>query len=88
MIRDGLHGKLGGFTSLALRIEIRTGSSSRMTGRSWSSVKSVLTNSVKTCMAPWMELEEPDNKSWIRWLRRSGYSSGQSLFAIVDNVCA
>ena len=39
-------------TSLALRIEIKTGNSSRMTGRSWSSVRSVLTNSVKTCMAP------------------------------------
>jgi hypothetical protein len=50
--RDGLYGKIGSFTSLALRIEIRTGNSSRMTGRSWSSVRSVLTNSVKTCMAP------------------------------------
>ena len=32
---DGLRSKLGhGLTSLALRIEIRTGNSSRMTGKS------------------------------------------------------
>jgi hypothetical protein len=41
-----------GLTSLALRIDMRTGNNSRITGISWSSVRSVLTNSVKTCMAP------------------------------------
>jgi hypothetical protein len=45
-------------------------------------------NSVKTCIAPCTESGEPEERRPIKEVRRSGYSSGQSLLAIEERVCA
>lgn len=45
-------------------------------------------NSVSTCIAPWTESGEPDERRPIKESRSSGYSSGQSQFAIEERVCA
>jgi hypothetical protein len=66
----------------------RTGKSSRRTGRIWSSVKSDLINSVKTCIAPCTDSGEFEEIRLINKVKSSGYSSGQSQFATSDNVCA
>lgn len=69
-------------------MERSTGRRSRNTGRIWSSVKSDLINSVKTCMAPCTESDDPEERRPIKEDKRSGYSSGQSLLAIEERVCA
>ena len=75
-------------TSVEPRIVSKTGRSSRRTGRIWSSVKSDLMNSVKTCIAPCTDSGEFEEIRLISDVRSSGYSSGQSQFAIWDIVCA
>jgi hypothetical protein len=45
-------------------------------------------NSVKTCMAPWTESGELEDRRVISDDKRSGYSSGQSEFAMVERVRA
>lgn len=67
---------------------MRTGNSMRRIGNIWSSVKSALMNSTKTCIAPCTESGEFEDNRPIKEVNRSGYSSGQSQLAIVDNVCA
>lgn len=75
-------------TSDVPKIPSKTGRSSRRTGRIWSSVRSDLMNSVKTCIAPCTESGDPDDRRPINDVNRSGYSSGQSQFAIEESVCA
>jgi hypothetical protein len=69
-------------TSVEPRIVSRTGRSSRRTGRIWSSVRSALMNSVKTCIAPCTDSGEFEEIRLISEVKSSGYSSGQSQFAI------
>ena len=45
-------------------------------------------NSFRTCIAPCTESGEVDDNSDINAVKRSGYSSGQSEFAIKDSVRA
>lgn len=66
----------------------RTGSSCRSTGSIWSSVRSDLMNSVNSCMAPCTESGDREERRVMSELRRSGYSSGQSLLAIEERTCA
>jgi hypothetical protein len=47
-----------------------------------------LINSVKTCIAPWTESGELDERRLISDDNRSGYSSGQSELAMVERVRA
>ena len=45
-------------------------------------------NSAKTCIAPCTESGEGDERRLIKESKSSGYSSGQSLFAIRERTCA
>lgn len=51
-------------------------------------MRSDLINSVNTCIAPCIESVEPEERRLMRAVSRSGYSSGQSQFAIDDRVYA
>lgn len=50
----------------------RAGSISLTTGKSWSSVRSSLTNSTMTLKAPWTESVEPELRRPIKSPRRVG----------------
>ena len=45
-------------------------------------------NSVKTCIAPCTESGESEDRRVIREVNKSGYSSGQSQFAMEEMVWA
>jgi hypothetical protein len=71
-----------GLSSLALRndMDIKTGSNLRTMGRSWPSIRFILTT---RCRPAWRQ-----GCSWARRSSRFGYSSSLSLLAIVNNIYA